>query len=214
MSSVKQIIWNCISELNFVIYILETSFLRTKPRTIFFYSSLLLKGALLIFLSNMLFSRLIMWGMVVLGALFMTWCTLSSLKTLPQQVVPKDVVPQVCSSDHCRTVEVADEVKEQQRGLMNRTHMDEDAGMLFIFPQLGSWQFWMKDTLIPLDMLWLDSTWRVLYIASNVPPCTQWDACLGYWPTEKNALYVLELNAGQAEKYTITTGVVLTLPTP
>lgn len=164
------------------------------------------------FTTHMLLSRLFLWSIVVLVAILFTWC--DSTKTMAPQEAEEEIMPQVCAQDHCRNVEVADEVHEQQRGLMNRTHLDEDAGMLFVFPQLGSWQFWMKDTLIPLDMLWLDSAGRVLHIASDVPPCPLGDACPWYWPTEKRALYVLELNAGQVQEYGITTGAVLTLPTP
>lgn len=95
---------------------------------------------------------------------------------------------------------------------MNRTYLDEDAGMLFVFSQIGSRQFWMKDTLIPLDMIWLDGKGEIVYIASDVPPCDLGDACPGYGPNEKIARYVLELNAGQAMQYGLQTGDLLSLP--
>lgn len=149
-------------------------------------------------------SFLVCWGVVL------AWCSTPQAVVAPKENTP--TAPQVCVTNRCRTVEVADEVKEQQRGLMNRTQMDEDKGMLFVFSQIGSWQFWMKDTLIPLDMIWLDGKGEIVYIASDVPPCTLWDSCPGYWPTEKLARYVLELNAGQAMKYGLQTGALVTLP--
>lgn len=71
-------------------------------------------------------------------------------------------------------------------------------GILFIFAQPGRHGFWMKETLIPLDMIWLDYGRKVVHLEEHVPPCGQ-TACPTYVPLE-NALYVLELNAGTAEK--------------
>ncbi len=116
----------------------------------------------------------------------------------------QNVQPQVCYEEHCWNVEVADEVAEQQRGLMNRTEMDKDAGMLFVFPKTWSRQFWMKNTLIPLDIIWLDGAWTVIYVSENTPPCTA-DPCPAYWPTANNALFVLEINAWQARDFWIQT---------
>lgn len=138
------------------------------------------------------------------------WLLLSGCSnTLIEQ---KSLVPQVCFEEQCWNVEIADEVPEQQRGLMNRAEMDEDAGMLFIFPKTWSRQFWMKDTLIPLDIIWLDGGWKVIYVAENTPPCVTDENCQWYWPTSKNALFVLELNAWQATEYWITPWSTLTLP--
>jgi uncharacterized protein len=80
---------------------------------------------------------------------------------------------------------------------MNRTAMDENGGMLFIFPKIAARPFWMKDTLIPLDMIWLDDTGKVVHIHRDVPPCppAQGDTCPAYGPKEPTARYVLELNA-------------------
>lgn len=130
--------------------------------------------------------------------------------TPPAEQQPQ--IPQVCFEEQCWNVEIADEVPEQQRGLMQRTDLDKDAGMLFVFPKTGSRQFWMKDTLIPLDIIWLDGAWKVIYIAENTPPCETQDNCPGYGPVSKNALFVLELNAGQAAMYWITTWSQFILP--
>ncbi len=159
-----------------------------------------------------MFPRFIMWSTLVIASIFFAWC--ASPQTMNSQTPGEPVVPQVCFEKKCRSVEIADEPKEQQQGLMNRTVMNEDAGMLFIFKQIGSRQFRMKDTLIPLDMIWIDGRREIVHIATDVPPCPQGDACPGYWPTAKNSLYVLELNAGQVEKFGLTTWAKLTLPTP
>ncbi len=103
----------------------------------------------------------------------------------------------VCSEGKCFSVEVADTPGERETGLMNRDYMEPGTGMLFIFESEGRQNFWMKNTLIPLDMIWIDKGHRIVHIESNVPPCES-DPCPVYGTTH-DALYVLELNAGEAE---------------
>jgi hypothetical protein len=79
---------------------------------------------------------------------------------------------------------------------MNRTHLDADKGMLFVFDREDVYPFWMKNTLIPLDMLWIDSNNRVVYIVRNAQPCVS-DPCPIINPGKK-AGYVLEINGGLA----------------
>ncbi len=86
---------------------------------------------------------------------------------------------------------------ERERGLMFREKLEADQGMLFVFDEEDLYSFWMKNTLIPLDIIWLNSHQQIVHIEKNVPPCRQ-DPCPGYMPRQP-ALYVLELQAGQAE---------------
>ena len=104
--------------------------------------------------------------------------------------------PQVCFKDHCFDVEVASDEESRVRGLQFRRQMPQDHGMFFIFPFESKYSFWMKDTLIPLDLIWLDSSRRVVYIARVVPPCKA-DPCPTYAPS-RDALYVLEINSSCA----------------
>ena len=103
---------------------------------------------------------------------------------------------QVCIKDNCVNVEIVRNEEDRRWGLMERDSLEADAGMLFIFDQSGVYPFWMKDTLIPLDIIWMDYARNVVYIAEDVPPCEE-DPCLSYNP-DKEALYVLEVNAGYA----------------
>ena len=96
------------------------------------------------------------------------------------------------------TVEIADTPKKRQIGLMNRKYMGENVGMLFIFDAEGIYPFWMKDTHIPLDIMWLNKDMKIVYIKENVPPCKSVN-CDVVVPT-KSAKYVLEANAGFIEK--------------
>lgn len=111
---------------------------------------------------------------------------------------------QVCIKGNCFSVEIAETQSERQYGLMNRDHLDPDKGMLFVFEEEGYHCFWMKDTLIHLDIIWINSSQNIVYIARNAQPCT-----LGFCPTidpGENASYVLEINGGLSDKYDINVG--------
>ena len=91
-------------------------------------------------------------------------------------------------------VEISDEPDEYEMGLMFRQQLPLNAGMLFAFNSEEPRTFWMKNTLIPLDMMFIDSNSKIVDIFENVPPCEQ-DQCPTY-PSEQPAQYVLEVNAG------------------
>lgn len=99
------------------------------------------------------------------------------------------------------TAELAVSDTERARGLMFRETLRVDQGMLFVFEEEDVHSFWMKDTWIPLDMIWLDSTKRVIHIEADVPPCRE-EPCPSYGPLIP-ARYVLELKAGGAAEYGI-----------
>lgn len=102
-------------------------------------------------------------------------------------------VSEVCFPGACFVVEIADSNEERQRGLMFRETLDRGKGMLFVFEEEGKHVFWMKNTLIPLDIIWINSDMEVVYITNAVPCITE--ECLTYGP-EEDALYVLEVNSG------------------
>ncbi|HAK54468.1 MAG: DUF192 domain-containing protein [Vicinamibacterales bacterium] len=106
-------------------------------------------------------------------------------------------------------VEIADTAATRERGLMFRESMAENEGMIFVFDASGFYPFWMKDTLIPLDMLWVDAGGRVVSIANSVPPCRA-DPCPTYSP-EADALYVVEVVSGFAKTHGVEVGDALTL---
>ena len=91
-------------------------------------------------------------------------------------------------------IEVSDEREEFARGLMFRNHLPWNAGMLFAYNEEEPRTFGMKNTLIPLDMIFVDSSSKIVDIKENVPPCEQED-CPSY-PSREPAQYVLEVNAG------------------
>ena len=106
-------------------------------------------------------------------------------------------------------VEVADNDHERSRGLMFRDAMDADRGMLFIHDEQMPLAYWMKNTRIPLDILYFDNERRLVSQQRDVPPCSLGNRCPPY-PSRAPARYVLELNAGQAAKLGLKEGSVLT----
>lgn len=98
--------------------------------------------------------------------------------------------------------EVADTPTLRELGLGGRTHLPEGSGMWFVFEADGLWAFWMKDTLIPLDMVWVSATGTVVSIAHDVQPGSYPQA---YAPTAP-ARYVLEVPGGFTKRHGIAEG--------
>lgn len=98
-------------------------------------------------------------------------------------------------------VEVVQTPEERQRGLMYRKQLDPDAGMLFVFERPQHNVFWMRNTFLPLDMIFITPSWSVLGVVENATPQTD-------SPREVpgESLYVLEVNAGFARQHGVTQG--------
>ena len=109
----------------------------------------------------------------------------------------------VCFESNCFDVELATTSIERERGLMYRDFLDFDKGMLFVFEKEGIYGFWMKNTLIPLDIIWIDSNGVVVFIEENVEPCV--DNC-SIFKSDREAEYVLEVNSGVVEKIGLEVG--------
>ena len=109
-----------------------------------------------------------------------------------------------CLDNHCFNIEIADTAEKQQRGLQLRETLERDAGMFFIFPNSQNRRFWMKDTLIPLDMIWIDTNMQIVDITHSAPPCKS-DPCPTY-SAQQPVQYVLEINAGSAREMGINIG--------
>src|SRR5690606_33396916 len=89
-------------------------------------------------------------------------------------------------------------------GLMHREHLLKEHGMYFIFGEEVWRSFWMKNTLIPLDMIFIDSDGVIVHIVKNAQPC-QRERCLTY-PSKVPAKYVLEIGGGESTALGIDVG--------
>ncbi|MEK6848045.1 MAG: DUF192 domain-containing protein [Nanoarchaeota archaeon] len=108
----------------------------------------------------------------------------------------------VCFENNtCFKAEISDTEEERQSGLMFRDFLKENKAMLFIFQTEAIYPFWMKNTFIPIDIIWISEENKVVHIEKNALPCKK-ENCDSINP-EVKALYVLEINAGLAEKYGI-----------
>ncbi|WP_266183894.1 DUF192 domain-containing protein [Dyella humicola] len=107
------------------------------------------------------------------------------------------------------TTEFATNNASRERGLMMRTELAADHSMLFVFPEDDQRWFWMKNTLIPLDILYFDGHRKLVSVQANVPPCKA-DPCPSY-PSDLPARYVLELAGGTAAKIGVQVGDELTI---
>lgn len=147
------------------------------------------------------------------GVLVVALSTMPSCRTKPAPVVasasasapatastPRVILPDGFPVD----VEIAanDEMREQ--GLMYRDTLAPGKGMIFVFTATGEYPFWMKNTLIPLDMIWIDDQRRVVHVAHDVQPCRA-DPCPSY-PPHAQARDVLELAAGSARAHRVVEG--------
>ena len=104
----------------------------------------------------------------------------------------------ICINNDCYAVEIADTAEKRSTGLMNREILDSGKGMWFVFPEERGHSIWMKNTLIPLDVIWVGSDYRINHIES-LEPCTS-EPCPSYVAEGK---YVLEINKGLASSYNI-----------
>ena len=113
----------------------------------------------------------------------------------------KNIIISTQKNEVSYSVEVADTPVLQQQGLMYRKNMPTNQGMLFVFQKMKPVSMWMKDTYIPLDMLFMDEGGVIRYIHENAKPL---DETVIACPIPVK--YVIELNAGQVQKNQIQVG--------
>jgi len=111
---------------------------------------------------------------------------------------------QVCFKNHCFSAELALTTEQKRTGLMFRQGLDKDKGMLVVYEKEGEHSSWMKNVLIPLDIIWLSKDKKVVYIAENCQPCPELP-CPTIRP-DKAAKYVFEINGGLASEMSLSVG--------
>ncbi|MEZ4797438.1 MAG: DUF192 domain-containing protein [Flavobacteriaceae bacterium] len=98
-------------------------------------------------------------------------------------------------------IELAEDAYETQTGLMHRSSMQNNQAMLFIFPNVQMRSFYMKNTLIPLDIIYIDESKKVVSIQKNAKPMDETSL-----PSKAPAKYVLEINGGLSDQLNIVEG--------
>ena len=114
--------------------------------------------------------------------------------------------PSVELKGHRFDVELATDDATRAKGLMFRDSMPEDHGMLFLFEHPMQLQFWMKNCRMPLDILYFDEKYKLVSVQQRVPPCRDSGNACPTYPSNGRAQYVLELNAGVADKLKVAPG--------
>lgn len=128
--------------------------------------------------------------------------------------IPSKLIPITLPSGTVIHAELANTPQKRAEGLMYREQLADDRGMLFTFPQAQAWVFWMKNTKISLDLIWINEKKQVVHMEQRVPICTRTDdSCPQYRPNE-NALYVLELAGGRTESLKLQRGSKLQFQVP
>lgn len=144
------------------------------------------------------------------------WFVLTAITPSNQPILPDFVMPldtfhhesklaegKIKVANHLITVELASTGKHHAYGLMNRESLPHDRGMLFVFSTDEIRHFWMKNTLIPLDIIYINSKGVVEAIV-KAEPCLK-DSCSSF-SSQKPIRYVLELNQGESEQLGIKEG--------
>jgi|GEM_PF-177351 len=98
-------------------------------------------------------------------------------------------------------IEIADDDAERRIGMMFRKEMEEEQGMFFIFPVQEVRSFWMRNTYVPLDMIFVNRDNEIVTIQKNTAPLTE-NSCFSARP----AVYVVEVNAGFADRHGVSVG--------
>jgi uncharacterized protein len=95
--------------------------------------------------------------------------------------------------------------EQMSKGLAVKNQLKENEAMFFVFEKPGRYSFWMKDMKFPIDVFWLDSDGKVVYIKENMQPCISTIICILYTPNT-DSQYVLETVAGFTQRHNVSVG--------
>lgn len=142
---------------------------------------------------------LIILGLLIIGGLFI-------LQNKMETKFSKEIFPIKIKGVKINA-ELATLPEEQVRGLGGREVLPEDWGMLFLYDKPDFYSFWMKDMKFPIDIIWIDENYKIVDITKNISP----DTFPQSFQPSKPVQYVLEVNAGFVDKYSIMIGDIVNL---
>lgn len=160
----------------------------------------------------MMYPRISIYFLSIFSLVFLFACDSSTKKKKPNQVItqkPKVVKTQdlifvqAATKDSIKTiqVEVADNPETREKGLMHRSDISYEEGMIFIFDESEPRAFWMKNTPISLDILFLDESFEIVSIAKFTLPYSEESI-----PSDAASKYVVEVKAGFCDNFGIKKG--------
>lgn len=123
---------------------------------------------------------------------------------LRRKLPEKEIALKTSKGEIKLTVEIADSEKEREKGLMNREKLEEGKGIWFVFEDEAPRNFWMKNTLIPLDAVFFDKDKKIVSVVENMEPCKIAECPLYF--SEKPAMYALEVRGGFVSGYGVKIG--------
>jgi uncharacterized membrane protein (UPF0127 family) len=126
---------------------------------------------------------------------------------------PEESFVEFPESDARVEVEVADSPGERRKGLMYRNELPIDEGMLFVYPEEGDRSFWMKNTYIPLDIIFVDRNGKIINIEEAHPQPNASDRELKDYRSDEPAKYVVETNSSFTERKDVEEGDRVEIPT-
>lgn len=127
--------------------------------------------------------------LILLIVLFLIFFILMTIKKNEKKLI--------CFNENCFKVIIADNNIERSRGLMFIDNLDKKEGMFFVYETEGIHYFWMKNTNIPLDIIWMDKNFKVVLISHKTPTCKK-NPCTVYGNDNITSSYVLEIGEGIA----------------
>lgn len=134
-------------------------------------------------------------GFFIIATVFIVWYSNNSVSMEKATIC--------FENKNCFNLEVARTDLEKVKGLMFIEQLDANKGMLFVYDEEGDRGFWMKNMVIPLDIIGLDKNFSVVFIENQVLPCEE-NRCEIL--NIKNSMYVLEINSGIVNKINLSIG--------
>jgi len=92
--------------------------------------------------------------------------------------------------------------KQKEKGLSGRKFLASNNGLLFVYENMGNWKIWMKNMFFPIDVIWIDNEGIVVGVKTNISP----ESYPEIHQIDRQSRYIIELNAGAAERYNIKPG--------
>lgn len=134
---------------------------------------------------------------LLIGAAALHQRALAPISDVPQHAAPMELATSTELIQLPKTLEVVETAAARGHGLSGRTTLPDDYGMLFVFEEDGEYGFWMKDMLIPIDMIWIANDGTIVHIEHNASPDSYPQSFLPGAP----ARFVLETRAGYAQEH-------------